>query len=650
MPLIQLSSAQFKLNNKDTDDLSQGSVNKYFSDALARAAVSVTTGTGLGYTSGTGVITYTQGDSDSVPEGSTNLYFTDARVRLNALNLMAAPTADVAMNSKKITGLGTPTGDSDASTKAYVDSIAQGLHWKNSVRVATTANGTLATAYANGQAVDGQTLATNDRILLKNQTTGSQNGIYTVNASGAPTRSSDMNANDEFPGAAVFVRSGSVNADSGWVCTNDAVTVGTTAVTFSQFTGTGQVTAGAGLAKSGNTLSVNVDGSSLEISGDALRVKSNGITSAMIVGNITNAQLANSTISSKALGTNLDSLSSGATSGISMTSYNGSAAVSDISVSLNALSAGVVDVAADSIAIVDANDSNATKKESIADLVSGVAGSGLTAGSGQLSLTANTISGVALGQSLAALTTAATSGITLSSYNGSAAINNLALNLSGLSAGVVNVAGDSIAIIDADDASASKKESIADLVSAMAGSGLTAGSGQLSLTSNAITIAGVSTALGGSITANTIAGQISAGTLTNAQLANSAITIAGASTSLGGAITADAIAGQITSGKITNAQLAGSIVIGKLTAKSTQQGFTGNGSTSEYTLTSYTPSSHHGTVKVYLNGMRLNKVEAQASPANATDYVVSDVGGTQTKVTLGANVPTGDLLYVDHWV
>ena len=53
---------------------------------------------------------------------------------------------------------------------------------------------------------------------------------------------------------------------------------------------------------------------------------------------------------------------------------------------------------------------------------------------------------------------------------------------------------------------------------------------------------------------------------------------------------------------------------------------------------------------MYLNGMRLNKVEAQASPANATDYVVSDVGGTQTKVTLGANVPTGDLLYVDHWV
>jgi len=104
---------------------------------------------------------------------------------------------------------------------------------KNSVRAATTANGTLATAFANGQTVDGIALVTSDRILLKNQTAQAENGIYTVNASGAPTRATDFDAWDEIIGAFVTVESGTVNAGTQWLCNVVAGgTLGTTAITF----------------------------------------------------------------------------------------------------------------------------------------------------------------------------------------------------------------------------------------------------------------------------------------------------------------------------------------------------------------------------------------------------------------------------------
>ena len=205
-------------------------------------------------------------------------------------NLVLDPngTGTVDVSSARITSVATPTSSTDAATKAYVDAQLQGLDVKNSVRVATTANGTLASAFANGQTVDGVTLATNDRILLKNQSTGSENGIYTVNASGAPTRATDFDSNSEVTGGAFFfVEEGTVNADNGFTLTNDgSITVGTTALTFTQFSGAGQVTAGDALTKTGNTLAVAVDDSSIEINSDALRVKASGITNAMLAGSI----------------------------------------------------------------------------------------------------------------------------------------------------------------------------------------------------------------------------------------------------------------------------------------------------------------------------------------------------------------------------
>ena len=212
---------------------------------------------------------------------STNKIANNA-VNANKMDL----TATYDFSSGTLT-VATPSADAQAATKGYVDSIAQGLHWKDSVAVCASGNITL----SGTQTIDGVGVVANDRVLVKGQTDGTENGIY-VCAAGAWSRSTDMDAAAEFPGAAMFVREGTVNADSGWVCTNDAVTVGATSVTFAQFSGAGQIVAGLGLAKSGNTLSVNVDGSSLEISGDSLQVKAGGITSAMIAdGAIVNADI-----------------------------------------------------------------------------------------------------------------------------------------------------------------------------------------------------------------------------------------------------------------------------------------------------------------------------------------------------------------------
>ena len=184
----------------------------------------------------------------------------DTGVRTNRLDQMAAPTSAVSLNSQKITGLADPTADADAANKGYVDGVAQGLDVKDSVVATTTANGTLSTAFANGQSIDGVTLQTGDRILIKNQSTASQNGIYNVNASGAPSRATDMATGGNAAGAFVFVEQGTVNAENGFVCTSDtgSAVVGTNNLTFAQFSGAGQIIAGNGLDKSGNTLSVDL--------------------------------------------------------------------------------------------------------------------------------------------------------------------------------------------------------------------------------------------------------------------------------------------------------------------------------------------------------------------------------------------------------
>ncbi len=176
------------------------------------------------------------------------------------LNEFTAPDGAVSLNSQKITGLADPTADADAANKGYVDGVAQGLDVKDSVVATTTANGTLASAFANGSTIDGVSLSTNDRILIKDQSTQTENGIYKVNSSGAPTRVDDLDTGADAAGAFVFVEQGTVNAENGFVCTSNkgSAVVGTNNLVFSQFSGAGQIIAGSGMDKSGNTLSVDL--------------------------------------------------------------------------------------------------------------------------------------------------------------------------------------------------------------------------------------------------------------------------------------------------------------------------------------------------------------------------------------------------------
>jgi hypothetical protein len=148
-----------------------------------------------------------------------------------------AMTGNLDAGSQKIINLQTPSATGDAATKGYVDtqitSVTSLFTSKGTVRLATTANGALATAYANGQTVDGFVLATGERILLKNQTAPAENGLYTVNATGAPTRAFDMDVWGEVAGGWVTVQQGTANADTVWLSTADqGGTLGTTAITF----------------------------------------------------------------------------------------------------------------------------------------------------------------------------------------------------------------------------------------------------------------------------------------------------------------------------------------------------------------------------------------------------------------------------------
>ncbi len=180
-------------------------------------------------------------------------------VQAYRLDQFAAPTAAVSLNSQRITNLATPTAATDAATKAYVDSAVNGLDWKASVRAATTTAGTLATSFENGDTIDGVVLATGDRILVKDQATASQNGIYVVAASGSPARAADADANAEVTsGLAVFVEEGTANGNQQWVLTTDnPITVGTTNLTFAQVGAQGGApTAGGGLTLASNTYAV----------------------------------------------------------------------------------------------------------------------------------------------------------------------------------------------------------------------------------------------------------------------------------------------------------------------------------------------------------------------------------------------------------
>lgn len=209
-------------------------------------------------TNGTGTLSFITLIASDIPTlTASKISDFDTQVRTNRLDQMAAPTASVSFNSQKITNLADPTNAQDGATKNYVDSVSQGLDPKNSVRVATTANLNLSSP---GASIDSVSLSSGDRVLVKDQSTASQNGIYVWNGStSAMTRASDADSVTKLNGGAfVFVEEGNTYATTGWVLQSPGAgyVLGTTALTWAQFSGAGQITAGTGLTKSGNTISL----------------------------------------------------------------------------------------------------------------------------------------------------------------------------------------------------------------------------------------------------------------------------------------------------------------------------------------------------------------------------------------------------------
>ena len=252
----------------------------------------------------TGAITGGSLVADNITVDSNTISSTNSNGNI-VLDPNGVGTVD--MSSARITSVADPTGAQDAATKAYVDAVKTGLDVKDSVSVATTADlstftynngaGTLTAPSAAATTIDGVTLTANMRVLIKNQDPASENGIYKVTTAGSGTdttvltRADDANVAAELTGGTfVFVEQGTTNGDAGFVFThNGTPTIGTTALTVTQFSGAGSITAGDGLGQSGTTLSVNVDDSSIEINGsDQLQVKALGITNSMIAASTIN--------------------------------------------------------------------------------------------------------------------------------------------------------------------------------------------------------------------------------------------------------------------------------------------------------------------------------------------------------------------------
>ena len=302
-------------NNQVTFNITNSGVdtNQIADDAVTNAKLSTNGETILGNS------TLTLGSTTTDIGGLTSLVVDDITINGQTLSTTSA-NKDININPHGTGTVKVPAGYEDRSgfdsqslaNKAYVDQVAQGLDTKPSCRAGTTAD--LSATYSNGSSgvgatltassngaivVDGISLSADDRILVKDQSTASENGIYVVSTQGdgstafVLTRATPEDQPSELSGGAfVFVEEGTTQANNGYVFTHTgAPTFGTTNLDVAQFSGAGQIDAGAALSKSGNRLDVEVDDSSIEVATDALRVKALGITDAMLAGNISSSKL-----------------------------------------------------------------------------------------------------------------------------------------------------------------------------------------------------------------------------------------------------------------------------------------------------------------------------------------------------------------------
>ncbi len=495
---------------------------------------------------------------------------------------------------------GSDASTQSLATRGYVDSVAAGLDPKQSCKVTTTGNITL----SGTQTIDGVSVSAGDRILCKDQTTASQNGIYICSAD-AWTRSTDMAVGSDAAGNNMFIEEGTVNADLSFVCVSNkgSAVVGTNDLEFSIYSRQSDTEAGAALSKTGNRLDVEVDDSTIEVSSDELRLKDAGVTNDKIAdGTISNGKLANSSISGVQLGGNLAALSAGSTGGIVMTSYNGSSAVADISINLDggslATSANGLKVDTNGIATLMIQDDAITSAK-LAD------GSVLTATLADLAVT---------DAKLAANAVVTTK------------INDGAVT-------AAKIAADAIDASKIADAAVQREHLNSNVVNA-------AGAVVLDGTNNDLKVA----VDGSSIEINSNALRVKAGGIATAMVADDAITQAKiADAAVGGSQLED---GSVSGQKVLDSTLASA----KLNFVASYETLSaGDGTSTTFDTSAAADGNMLGGAIVFRNGLAMGLV--QSSPSGQDQYTLSATGGTggNCRVTFGTAPNSGDQITIMYF-
>ncbi len=597
--------------------------------------------------------------------------------QIKASNIITSLVANNAITSAKLdqsndftfTGavnVPTPTADAHATTKVYVDSLISGLHWKDACRVATTAAlaatynngssgvGATLTANANGAiSIDGVGLSLNDRVLVKSQGASDleQNGLYqvsTVGAVGAPfvlTRTTDADTVSKLSHAAVFITEGTSNADAGYTLESDGVTaIGTSDLVFAQFSGAGAITAGNGLAKSGNTISVDlatdpglefssgqltakVDGSTLGLDSNGLKIAASGVGSSQIASAaVTSAKIATAAVGSSQLAGN-------AVTSAKITDANVTTAkIADANVTTakiadaNVTTAKIANDAITAAQIADDAINNAGMFDAgvlAGGLKKNGAGSALEVnvddssieinGSGKIAVKATGITNAMLAGSI--------SGDKIQTSTALADAGGLLSVASGLAGNGLTLTGQVLSA-DLDGATLSVGANglkITDL-----------GVDTAQLKDNAVTTAKITDL-------NVTAAKLAASAVETAKINNLAVT------------TAKIADANITTAKLNNLAVTGAkvadgtLTLGKLAFEPRQEAFTGDGSTVNFDLAQAVVGFN--SCQVFRNGLRMEKA---GSPSGADQYGIANSGGSGVgRVTFGTAPDAGDVILID---
>ena len=603
----------------------------------------------------------------------------------------------------------TPSHDNDVATKSYVLDLVQGLEYKDSCDVATqsapaaTYNngaGTLTYNSSGALTIDSIALSVDNRVLVKSFAGAASvaNGIYTVTNAGAVaaaavlTRAADMNENDEFPSAAVFIKQGS-DADSLYVCQQDAVTIGTTQISFAQASGAGSISAGSGLDKSGNTLSVSLaankglefDGSAdlqikafngITLSSDGVAVQLDGSTlqstgSGVKVSNlgIGSAQLAAQAVSAAKLGAVAgNGLTGGAGSSLAVQA-NGAGPIS--------VSGSGVDIALDGSTISKSSSGIKISDDAIGPdqlaaqavgsaALGAVAGNGLTGGAGSvLAVQANGAGPISVGGSGVDIaldgSTLAKSSSGIKVDTGAITSNELAAQAVGAAAlgavagnGLTGGAGSALAVEPNSAGPVSVSASGVDIALdgstlSKSSSGLKVGTGAIS--SNELAAQAVGSAALGSIAGNGLTGGAGSSLAVQANGAGPiSVSASGVDITLDGSTLAKSASGiKLNNGAVDSAQLAANAVgAAALGIAFTFEDFTGNGSATTFDLQHPCPATLIERVIAFRNGLRMKLV--QSNPSGTDEYTVSATGGASgvCRITTGSAMSSADKLFVDY--